>query len=115
MLSFNTSARDIAISTEPGNMVGVHNNPYCRRVNYAEGSFLGISFTGEPGKCNLSKDTQYYLNIKAADANTPVSYLVSQASQPGTTTSTTPSTTCAAPAGFMCKLSPLTIVPPVTN
>lgn len=75
-LTFNTFPRDLVISTTPGSMSPVNNNSYCRKIRNGLGAAVDIAFNGEAGYCNLTKGVQYYLNIKAADPDTPIDYLL---------------------------------------
>ena len=79
--TFNTYNRDVVISTTPGSMVPVAASFYCKKLNNGLGVNLYITFNAAVGKCPLSKNVQYYLNMKANQNNYPIDYLLSPAAQ----------------------------------
>lgn len=74
----NANRRNMYISDAPGSTSPVDAGHYaCLAVNNDENSVIYVNFTTPGyGTCFLEKNKQYWLNIKATDANTPVNYLL---------------------------------------
>lgn len=77
-VAFNRTPRDVVLSDLPGSMNPMDFSHFgCRLLNFQEAATIVVSFdTAVPGACNVQRDRQYWLNVKATTAGVVNSYLL---------------------------------------